>query len=105
MEPEIEPATVATPPPPPPLALDVNVNSDVDHPVLLRSESSRAISDKLQRVTGVLQDMADVVNADLAAALEGVPGEGVGGREDISVVNAPMSPGIPPAAFGAGGPM
>ncbi|KAJ2924626.1 hypothetical protein H1R20_g12456, partial [Candolleomyces eurysporus] len=93
-------ATVASP-----TTTTIDGAADNDHPLLLHSETSRAISDKLQRVTGVLQDMADVVNAETAAALEGipVPGEGVGGREDIA--NAPMSPGIPPVAFGAGGPM
>lgn len=50
------------------------------------------VTEDLERVTGVLQDMQE--KGDLQEMVN-VP----------VVVTAPMSPGIPPVAFGAGGPM
>jgi hypothetical protein len=92
------------------LSPDEEYDSDEDHPLQLHHSShlhreplahsafGEHISDSqtqenLERVSGALQEMKD---EDLAADVDGLP---------VVVVNAPMSPGIPPVAFGAGGPM
>lgn len=43
------------------------------------------VTDDLHRITGVLRDMADA--------------------EEFDVTPTPASPGVPPAVFGAGGPL
>ena len=92
-------------------------DSDEDHPLQLHHSSHRhrepsahsafgehipdaQTQENLEKVSGALQEMKDEDLAALSAA--------AGGFQDALpavVVNAPMSPGIPPVAFGAGGPM